>query len=155
MSTKLLKKKNYLAMIENTAKGENWMFRNFYVEENGKITDIYNNGRWSCAILVSSILYLNKLIKDVHANVLSVNKDMEEFGWYEIKELKPGAVLVWEKSVAMDDSQEHYHIGFYVGDDMAVSNDSRGTGFPHKHHYTSNNTSKIEKIYWHSALDED
>lgn len=142
-------------MIENAAKGENWMFRNFYIEENEKITDIYNNGRWSCAILVSSILYLNKLIKDVHANVLSVNKDMEESGWYEIKELKPGAILVWEKSVAIDDGRDHYHIGFYVGNDAAISNDSRGTGFPYKHHYTSNNASKIEKIYWHSDLNKD
>ncbi len=154
MAIKPLKKKNYLAMIENSAKGENWMFRNFYVEENGKITDIYNNGRWSCAVLVSSILYLNKLIKDVYGNVLSVNKGMEESGWYEIKELKPGAVIVWESKVGIDDGKDHYHNGFYVGDDEAISNDSKGTGFPHKHHYTYNDTRKIEKIYWHPALEE-
>ena len=151
---KILKKKNYLAMIENAAKGENWMFRNFYVEQDGQEIDTLNNGRLSCAVLVSSILYFNKLIKDIHANVLSVNKDMEESGWYEIKELRPGAVLVWEPKIGIDDGEEHYHDGFYVGNDMAVSNDSKGTGFPWKHHYTYNDTRKIEKIYWHPDLDE-
>ena len=142
-------------MIENAAKGENWMFRNLYAEVNGKGTDIAQNGRWSCAVFVSRILYLNKLIGDMHANVPSVTKDMLKSGWFEIKELKPGAVLVWEKRVALDDKTEHSHNGFYIGDGMAISNDSKGTGFPHKHHYTYNGTRKIEKIYWHPALNED
>lgn len=142
-------------MIENAAKGQNWMFRNFYVEQDGKEIDIYNNGRWSCAALVSSILYLHKLIKDVHANVLSINKDMEESGWYKIKELKLGAVLVWEDKPGDDDGRMHSHNGFYMGNDEAISNDSRGTGFPHKHHYTYDGTRKIEKIYWHPALEND
>ena len=141
-------------MIENAAKGENWMFRNLYAEDNGSIKDIYDNGRWSCAVLVSSILYLNKLIGDTHANVESTEKDMLASGWQEIKELKPGAVLFWEKKIGDDDGKMHGHNGFYVGDNMAVSNDSKVKGFPHKHHYTYNDTRKIEKIYWHLSLDE-
>lgn len=148
MAIKLLKKKNYLTMIENSAKGENWMFRNLYAEISGEEKDILKNGGLSCAVLVSSILFMNKLIKDLHANVSATEKDMVGSGWREVKDLKPGAILIWETK------DDHSHIGFYMGKDMAISNDSRGAGFPHKHHYTYNNTRKIERIYWHPNLDE-
>ena len=155
MPLKPCKKKNYLAMIENAAKGQNWMFRNFYVTEDGIEKDVLSDGRWSCAAFVSSVLCLNKLIGDVHANVGSTERDMLASGWYEIKDLRPGAVLIWEKRLGDDDGEPHAHNGFYVGGDMAISNSSKQTGFPWKHHYTYDNTRKIEKIYWHSALDED
>src|SRR3989338_628643 len=100
-------KKNYLAMIENSVKGENWMFRNFYIRENGFEKDVLESGSLSCAVFVSSILYLqNSLleflkkphwIKFTHANVGSTEKDMHENDWFEIKELKPGAVIIWER----------------------------------------------------------
>lgn len=154
---RLLKKKNYLAMIENAVKGENWMFRNFYIEKDGVMIDSLEDGKNSCAVFVSSILVLlNDLshwIKGPHTTVISTEKDMIESGWREIKDLKPGAVLIWEKKEGRD-GNIHSHIGFYVGNDQAISNDSKGTGFPHKHHYTYYGTRKIEKIYWHSALEE-
>lgn len=163
-------------MIENAAKGENWMFRNLYMENNGVTKDILSDGRWSCAVFVSAILYLFKLIGDVHANVDSVEKDILDSGWrcanslnekahankshkqartseYD-KKLKPGVVIVWEKILAPDDNTEHGHIGFYIGDGTAVSNNSRLTGFPWRHHYTYNNTRKIEKIYWYPELED-
>lgn len=89
----------------------------------------------------------------MHANVASTTRDMLKSGWFEIKKLKPGAVLVWESKVAKDDKAEHSHNGFYVGRNEAISNDSQVTGFPHRHHFAYNNTRKIEKIYWHSSLD--
>lgn len=154
MVIKLLKKKNYLTMIENAAKGENWMFRNLYAEIDGKEVDITKDGRLSCAVFVSSILYLHKLIKDVHANVASTEKDMLSFGWKEVKELKPGAVLIWEKK-DFGSGGVHGHIGFFVGKEMAISNSSFDKGVPMKHHYTYNGTRKIEKILWHSALNDE
>src|SRR6185369_5161142 len=108
-------KKNYLGMIENAAKGENWMFRNFYMVKDGVERDALENGALSCAVFVSSILYLhNNLLKETwlkftHANVGSTVKDMLEHGWVEVSELKPGAVVVWEKQ------GDHEHIGFCVG----------------------------------------
>ena len=141
-------------MIENAAKGQNWMFRNLYAEKDGEEIDIAANGRWSCAIFVSWILYLNKLIGDMHANVSSTTKDMLENGWVEIEELKSGAVLVWEDKLGDDDGKMHSHNGFYVGNNTAVSNYSRGSGFPHRHHYTYNGAREIAKIYWHTVLDE-
>lgn len=157
MPIKILKKKNYLAMIENSVKGQNWMFRNFYIEKDGEVIDSLDDGKNSCAVFVSSILVLfNDLchwIKGPHTTVVSTENDMKESGWHEIEDLKPGAVLIWEKKEGHNGNM-HSHIGFYVGNDQAISNDSRGTGFPHKHHYTYDDTRKIEKIYWHPSLDE-
>ncbi|MBI2674456.1 MAG: hypothetical protein HYX22_01840 [Candidatus Yanofskybacteria bacterium] len=160
---RLLFRKNYLTQIENAAKGENHMFRNFYVEKESKVGDTLKNGGVSCGVMVSHIIYsFNPLLevlgkkqwlRGIHLTVASTEKDLLESGWYEIDELKPGAVVVWEKKDGSK-GEPHNHIGFYVGGDMAVSNDSRGTGFPHKHHYTYNNTRKIEKIYWHDALND-
>jgi hypothetical protein len=151
MALKLLKKKTYLSMIENSAKGENWTFRNLWAEINGKEVDILDNGQLSCAVFVSSILYLNKLIGDIHANVGSIEKSMLKSGWREIKELRPGAVLIWENKKFEDGI--HGHIGFYIGGDVAISNSSFEKGFPVRHHHTYKDTRKIEKIYWHSFLD--
>ena len=149
-------KKNYLTMIENAAKGENWLFKNFSIKRDGVEVDALENGGLSCAVLVSSILYLHNSLLEflqkphwinfTHANVIPTVKDMLQSGWQEISDLKIGAVLVWEKL-------EHEHIGFYMGNDEAVSNDSKGRGFPWKHHYTYNDTRKIDKILWHPELD--
>ena len=149
-------KKNYLAMIENSVKGENWMFRNFYIRQDGIERDALEDGGLSCAVFVSAILYLhNSLLeflkkpywlKFTHANVTSTQKDMLENDWREIQDLRVGAVLIWAK-------EEHEHMGFFVGNDEAISNDSKKTGFPVRHHYTYNDTRKIDKILWHPELD--
>jgi hypothetical protein len=151
---KILKRKNLITFIENSIKGgDNYLFRNLYViDGNGTERDILENGSNSCAIFVSWILLPLKLIKSGHAVVESVERDLIESRWIEIKYPKEGAVLIWEKMLA-NDNKEHRHIGFYVGDNMAISNDSRGSGFPQKHHYTYNETRKIEKILWHKDLD--
>lgn len=158
---KLLLKKNYLTQIENSTKGENHLFRNFYVEKNGEISDSLEDGKNSCAVMVSYILYsfnsllefLNKKrwINSIHLTVDSTEKDLLENGWQKIDDLRPGAVIIWERKDGRD-GEPHNHIGFFVSGQEAISNDSRGTGFPRKHHITYNDTRKIEKIYWHPAL---
>ncbi|OGN08665.1 MAG: hypothetical protein A3C61_03750 [Candidatus Yanofskybacteria bacterium RIFCSPHIGHO2_02_FULL_39_10] len=154
MSIKLLKNKNYLTIIENSAKGENWMFRNLYFEIDGKEVEVLEDGGLSCAMFVSAILYLNKLIGDIHTTVIGTEKDLIKSGWSETEDLRVGSILIWEKK-SDHDGKTHYHIGFYIGDDMAISNNSSGTGFPWKHHYTYNGARKIEKIYWHPELDKE
>ncbi|HEY4474873.1 MAG TPA: hypothetical protein VJC06_03055 [Candidatus Paceibacterota bacterium] len=161
---KLLFKKNYLTQIENSAKGENYLFRNFYVKKEGEIKDSLEDGKNSCAVMVSHILYsFNSLldsmekkhwIKFIHLTVASTEKDMIENGWDEIGDLRLGAILIWEKKDGRN-GEPHNHIGFYIGNDEAISNDSKGTGFPYKHHVTYNETRKIEKIFWHPDLDND
>ncbi len=152
-------KKNYLGMIQNSAKGENWMFKNFYILQDGVEKDSLENGGLSCAAFVSAVLYLNNSLLEflkkshwlsfTHATVNATAKDMLSNGWQEITELKPGSVLIWEKQ------EGHDHIGFFLGGDEAVSNNSKEGAFPWKHHYTYNETRKIEKILWHPELDQD
>jgi uncharacterized protein YycO len=157
MEIKLLTKKNYLTMIKNAASGENNMFRSVFALVDGKEKDILNDGQLSCALVVSSILYLHKLIGDIHTTVSGTEKDMLKNGWREIKELKEGAVLIWEPKSSKDD-QIHGHAGFYIGNDEAISNASFDGGIPICHHYTYGQDEngqpkrKIEKIYWHPNL---
>src|SRR3989344_4889084 len=91
---KPLFKKNYLKMIENSAKGENWIFRNFYMENESEIIDSLEDGKNSCAVFVSTILYsYNSLLEHlgkkhwitaIHLTVASTEKDLKENGWHEI-----------------------------------------------------------------------
>ena len=80
--------------------------------------------------------------------------------WVEIEKPKPGAVIIWEPFKAAihglfgDKEAKLWHIGFCVTEMEAISNDSKGSGFPWRHHITYNGTRKIEKIYWHSELDK-
>lgn len=156
---RIKKLKSLLAIVGNSTKGDNYLFRNLYADENGKEIDVFENGLTACCGYVSWILLALELIKHPHAAVHGTEKDMVASGWYEIKELKPGAVIVWETRVADSGLQGEMnvklsHMGFYVGNNEAISNDSKGRGFPHKHHFTYNNTRKIEKIYWHPALED-
>lgn len=155
------KLKSLLAIVENSTRGgDNYLFRNLYADENGKEIDILENGRNSCAVFVSWILLTLELIKRPHSTVYAAEKDLISSGWREIKELKPGAVTVWEKRPADkgllgNKDMGFAHIGFCVSETEAISNDSKGRGFPWKHHITYNGARKIEKIYWHDELDRE
>ncbi len=155
MALKLLKKKSLLAIVTNSIRGgDNYLFRNLYAKnEQGEEVDILKDGEDACGVVVSWPLLALEMIKRPHATVEGVEKDMIESGWYEIKDLRPGAVLLWEPKVGKFDGLLHRHLGFYIGNDEAISNDSQGRGLPWKHHVTYNNTRKVEKIYWHRDLD--
>lgn len=156
---RIKKLRSLLAIVENSAKGDNHLFRNLYANENGEEIDVFENGKTACCGHVTWILLALELIKHPHAAVHGTEKDLVASGWYEIKELKPGAIIVWETRLANDGLQGEVnvklsHMGFCVSKDEAISNDSKGTGFPRRHHITYNNTRKIEKIYWHPELDD-
>ena len=51
--------------------------------------------------------------------VESAVKDMEQSGWKQTKKLAPGNIIVWEEK------KDHAHIGFYIGNDKAISNSSK------------------------------
>lgn len=155
-NVRIKKLKSLLAIVENSVKGDNYLFRNLYADENGKEVDILENGSNSCAAFVSWILLALELIKHPHATVFGTEKDLLSSGWHEIQKPKSGAVIVWGKTsgeVLGEKIEMLSHVGFYVGNDEAVSNGSEKTGFPWKHHYTYNNTRKIEKIYWHDEFE--
>jgi hypothetical protein len=154
---KILKKKSYLAMIRNAAKGESRLFRNVYALVDGAEMDITGDGQWSCAFFASVILYTNKLIGDMHTGVAGLEEDLKGSGWQQVADLKEGAVIIWAPehgTFVPGIGEMHSHVGFSVGDNQAVSNSSHEIGVPKEHHATFNDARKIERIWWHPALDE-
>lgn len=136
-------KKSYLAMIKNSIGSK--MFRNRYFFIRDKSKDILENGFLSCAFYVSSVLYLNGLISAIHCTVDGTVKDMRKSGWQKIKKPATGSVLVWEKG-----KDGHKHIGFYIGKNLAVSNNStKKTPTKHKLHYQGR---KIIEVYFYPKL---
>ncbi len=138
----------YLAVIKNSI-GSN-LFRNFYVEIRGEQTDIMRNGDLSCAFFVSSVLALFNFIKGVHGTVDSTVRDLKESGWNEIQRPEVGSILVWEK-IDFGDNDIHKHIGFYMGNDEAISNSFK-LGHPISHNWNFNNTRKVDLILWNSKI---
>lgn len=140
----------YLAMIKNSAGTK--MFRNFYARVDGKKTDVMKNGDLSCAFFVSSLLSILGLAETTHGTIESTIKDMKQSGWKSVKKLASGNIIVWEEK------KEHEHIGFYIGNNKALSNSSTKKS-PAIHHFTygvknSKPVRKIEAIYWHKKLNE-
>lgn len=153
---KILTYQNYLEMIK--ASQDSQMFQRLYVLENKQKKDILKNGELSCAYYVSSILKIFDLISQPHATIKSTIEDMLKSGWRATKKLKPGNVLIWqEKKFA--DGTIHQHLGFYLGQDKAISNDYKKS-VPVIHHFTYGQTKtgqpkrKIIQILTHKIIKE-
>lgn len=147
---KLLVFENYLTTIRNGVGTK--MFRNLFVEIDGRKTDAAKNGLLSCSLFASTVLVIFKLINEIHATVRSTIIDMEDLGWYKIRKPRIGAILLWEKK------DDHKHLGFYMSARKAISNNSQNR-LPSWHHWTfgiknGRPVRKVEAIYWHKRLDE-
>ncbi|KKS07657.1 MAG: hypothetical protein A3A90_01270 [Candidatus Zambryskibacteria bacterium RIFCSPLOWO2_01_FULL_35_19] len=143
-----LLKKTYITTIENSIGSK--MFCNLYAKVNGKNIDITRGGDLSCAVFVSSILFLFKLIKERHATVSSTIKDLKQSGWIEIEKPKIGCVLVWEEK-KFKSGEKHKHIGFYIGKEKAISNNTK-LKYPTKHMWDKFDRRKVELILWNLKL---
>lgn len=144
----------YLKLIEN-AVGTN-MFRTMYASVDDSRQDVMRDGDLSCAFFVSSILKVFDYVEKVHATVNNTVKDLEKSGWQKSSDLKKGAVLVWEEKID-GSGEKHKPIGFYIGDNMAISNNSQER-IPQKHHYTYGEINnlpvrKIANIFWKKDLE--
>ena len=132
------------------------MFQRLYVLENNKKKDIFKNGQLSCAYYLSSILKIFDLISQPHATVKSTINDMRQSGWQPTKKLKPGNVLVWEEK-KFSDGTIHQHLGFYLGQDKAISHRLEKK-MPVVHHFTYGQTEdnqpkrKIIQILTHKII---
>ncbi|MBI2669940.1 MAG: hypothetical protein HYX20_02270 [Candidatus Yanofskybacteria bacterium] len=160
LNVKIIWNESYLKSIKNSV-GSN-IFRNFYANVDGKKMDIRKDGQLSCSAFVSSILYLHKLIYDIHATVEGLVKDMELFGWKKIDKPRPGAVLLWEPKLPKNHNDKMYlrhdHIGFYVDNDKAISNRYEKRQ-PVLHHWTfgvrnGRPMRKVEQIFWNTKLNK-
>ena len=147
---------SYLAVIRDSVGSR--MFRHLYaIDEVGTSRDIIQNGRLGCAYYVAFILYHFQLVAQPHATVESTVKDMEEHGWSIVSDPEIGDVLVWEPSTEHVEDELHEHIGFYIGDERAVSNQS-STGEIVEHDWTfgtdneGNANRKVVKILRYSFV---
>lgn len=145
----------YIAIIKNSVGSK--MFRNSYAKINGKKTDILQNGMLSCAFFVSSTLFLFKLIKEIHGTVDGTVRDLEQSDWQKIAKPKIGSIIVWEK-IDFGNKDFHKHIGFYIGNNKAISTSSNSKkGQPIIHHCTygikrNKPVRKVEAIFWNKKL---
>ncbi len=141
-------KETYLAQVTQSVGSK--MFQHIYANNKGRTVDILKNGELSCAYFVSCVLKIFDLITNPHATVSSTVKDMLQSGWQQIPKPRVGSVLVWnEKTDSKGES--HAHIGFYIGNNIAISNSTK-TKTPAKHHWTYNSKRKVEQILWHKQI---
>ena len=138
----ILKKDNYLALIKNSVSSTAW--RDAYGLINKKKKNLTQSGDLACAYFVSSILKIFNLIKNLHLTVDGVINDLKNSGWKKVTKNKifPGNVIIWEEK------NDHRHIGFYLGQGQAVSNDSKIRKIK-SHHYTFNGQREIETVWQH------
>lgn len=137
---KILKLETYLAVINNSVNSSS--FKDIFGKINNKKVNLTKNGHLSCAYFVSAILKLFGLIDDIHLTVDSTVLDLQNYGWKKINltKIDSGDIIIWK------DKDGHKHIGFYIGNNQAVSNSSK-LGKIKKHHYTFNNKREIEKVF--------
>ncbi len=136
------KKRSLFVLIKNSLGSK--FFRSLYFFDGKKSRDILENGELSCAFYVSVILRILGLIKEPHATVDGLIKDIEYSGWQKIDKLQKGAVIVWEPK------NGHKHIGFYLGKGRAASNSSiKKSPTIHSINYQKR---KLIAIYIHEEL---
>ena len=149
---KFLNYKNYLAVIKNSVDSK--MFKHIYVLDDNQEKDILEDGKLSCAYYVSCILKIFNLIDQEtspHAAVNGLIKNIVNSGWEETKDLKIGNIILWDEK-KYPSGKFHSHVGFYLGDDKAISN-SGEDGHPIIHHYTYESKRKIIKIFTHKIIE--
>lgn len=147
---------SYMAMIRNSVGSH--QYRKLFVEDSDREVDVIGNGDLACAFFVSALLSFFNLTKGGgHTTVDMTIADLLDSGGYEITKLCPGSIIVWARKLCTDGVQ-HRHIGFFIGDDQAISNDAKKRS-PQRHHYTygerfGHPVRKIEAIYFHPLLEK-
>ncbi|MFH1668091.1 MAG: NlpC/P60 family protein [Candidatus Komeilibacteria bacterium] len=131
------KKKTYFAFIENSVNTE--MFKDVYISSGKATINVTKGGELACAVYLSSLLFLFKMIKKTHATVKATIADMKESNWRSVNKPKKGDVLIW------DYKDGHRHLGFYIDENTAISNSTRKKRV-WTHHPTYNNNREIIEI---------
>ncbi len=121
----ILKKETYLKVIENSVNSK--IFNSLFVrfKDSGEVKDIMNDGEYSCAFFVSSILFLIGVLNKHVATVQSLRKLIEEDNKWkrvEVAQIEAGDVIFWDK-IKYEDGSENAHVGFVLNKEEAVSTD--------------------------------
>jgi hypothetical protein len=119
----ILQKETLIALIENSVGSKTFNSLFVRLKKEGKIKDILENGEYSCAFFVSSLLYFTDMINKPRATVKSTEvflTESEDWEKVNFEKRKEGDVVVWEKQI-FPSGEEHAHIGFVSEGEMAVS----------------------------------
>lgn len=142
------------------AIGSKMWAKSFTLDSDGNVHDVYEDGRLSCSIFISSILRMNNLWDDqTVANTRSLVEKLPKNGWSMIDEPRIGAVIVYEDN-KLNRAWSTKHIGIIVGEDEVVSNSSNGSHVIDSHpiNYMKMDNGewrKIEGYWWHKDFEED
>lgn len=149
---KVLRRSTYLKMIENSVGSK--IFNSRFIEENGKEIDELEDGNLSCAVFVSSIFLLNKMIDDILSDVIDVEKYMEEslsFVQVDENNIEKGDILIWEGIKFQIDGLPHRHIGFaFSGKEAISTSDDEQKVIKHPIIYKKgpeNKVRQVEKVF--------
>ena len=117
--------RTYLAMLENSPGTR--LFNSLYVRsaDGGEVRDVFNNGEFSCAGFVTSVLTLSGLLESPSATVDTAERRLRELGWEEVapNAAEKGDIVFWAPAQYPDGSG-HRHMGFALSASEAVSTDS-------------------------------
>lgn len=145
----------YLAHIRGSLGSKS--YRHWYVHQNkdpNVAKDVTNGGQRSCGYFASAVLVVFGLAYKLRAETQGLLKDMWSHDWYEIKEPRPGAVLVWIPREA--ETGSYPHIGFYIGDGVAISHIGGDVCAPAEHDYNyvppKSDHRELHSIWWHDKL---
>ncbi|MEX0918551.1 MAG: collagen-like protein [Candidatus Paceibacterota bacterium] len=169
-----------LAMLRRSVGTK--MFQTNLATVAGRKKDVTGRGSLSCAFYVSAILAIFGLIDHNHSEVASTVTAMTKAGWRKSQDLKPGRVIVWARPTGSSgqarptgssgparptgssgpagrpgtDGRSHEHIGFYLGDNRAISHSDKKRS-PVIHHFTFGRTTSrdyrpLTAIYYHPKL---
>ncbi|GEM_PF-566431 len=118
-----LKRKTLVRLLENSVGSR--LFNSLFVRlsNTGEVKDVLNDGEFSCAFYVTSLLALLQLFDRTHTTVKTVREKLSEHtGWREVAGAlpEPGDVVFWER-VLFPDGTENDHVGFVLNEAEAVS----------------------------------
>ena len=149
----ILRKKTYLKAIENSVGSK--IFNSIFVKfkDTNKTKDILNDGEYSCAFFVSSILYLSKAIDEPYVTVKNLRDFFEkDQNWKKIEmdRVEAGDVVFWEK-MKFEDNSENEHVGFVLNKNTAVSTSHKDKMVVQ---HTLSNNRNIESVYRYLGFTE-
>ncbi|MCB9809521.1 hypothetical protein H6771_00910 [Candidatus Peribacteria bacterium] len=141
-----LQQQNYLAAIRNSLGSR--QYQDVWLENDTQCVNVTEAGIISCAWYASSLLVLHGVLQSVHGTVEGTEWELRErcdLLPAPYSALQPGDILLWE-AVHFPNGGRHAHIGFFVGEEQAISNSAR-TRVPALHHWTYEGTRAITAVY--------
>ncbi len=119
----ILRFETFLKAIENSVGTTTFNSLMVKHKDSGTISDILNNGEFSCAFFVSSLLTMFQILDKPNATVKSLEERIQNSAEWEevdIVDTMPGDVVFYAK-VKYEDDSSHAHVGFVINTSEAVS----------------------------------